>query len=289
MVFPAVSGRLGNGGQTMNTVPGNYLEHAVEGFVTLEPIMRKHCNPKFIDYFKDLWPIALKAPRFLLPSGGIAVNAELRHLTPPVRLPYPCTVMEFDTAEGANLILIARETETEHGALMIGISMVHRGWNECKNWWVPCEHVLFIDCSTHPITEQGAVHIRVADIDKEKSVLPEDAGADNWSINTFDCVLSLILALQCSNVGTETIPPPPTLNKKRIQNGRLPFVEYKILTIEGTRVPSEPGTGTHASPRQHLRRGHVRRLSDGRKVWVHQCLVGDPKKGTIVKDYRVRV
>ena len=158
----------------MNTVPGNYLEHAVEGFVTLEPIMRKHCNPKFIDYFKDLWPIALKAPRFLLPSGGIAVNAELRHLTPPVRLPYPCTVMEFDTAEGANVILIAREIETEHGALMIGISMVHRGWSECwrdylaahtrvGTWTDHCYHIRFFCCATlgeaaSPSEHGGYVH-----------------------------------------------------------------------------------------------------------------------------------
>jgi hypothetical protein len=50
---------------------------------------------------------------------------------------------------------------------------------------------------------------------------------------------------------------------------------------------SEPLGGTHASPRWHIRRGHWRRLADGRRVFVQACEFGDPAQGGIVKDYLV--
>lgn len=48
---------------------------------------------------------------------------------------------------------------------------------------------------------------------------------------------------------------------------------------------SEPQGGSHASPRWHVRRGHWRQLSDGRRVFVRACEVGDPERGGVIKDY----
>lgn len=45
--------------------------------------------------------------------------------------------------------------------------------------------------------------------------------------------------------------------------------------------------GTHASPREHTRRGHWRTCKSGKRVWVRSCVCGDPKKGRISKDYRL--
>ena len=36
-------------------------------------------------------------------------------------------------------------------------------------------------------------------------------------------------------------------------------------------------------PREHLRRGHVRRLPDGRKTWVQACVVGSRALGVVRK------
>ena len=44
--------------------------------------------------------------------------------------------------------------------------------------------------------------------------------------------------------------------------------------------------GTHRSPRQHLRRGHIRRLPT-KKVWVNSAIIGNSKNGIIQKDYAV--
>ena len=54
------------------------------------------------------------------------------------------------------------------------------------------------------------------------------------------------------------------------------------------RRPSEELGGTHASPRTHLRRGHIRRLRWGPKVWVNSCVVNPGAIGGVNKDYAVR-
>jgi len=45
------------------------------------------------------------------------------------------------------------------------------------------------------------------------------------------------------------------------------------------------GKGTHASPRQHLRRGHIRRLRSGKAIWVRECVVNADKDEKVV--YRI--
>ena len=102
-------------------------------------------------------------------------------------------------------------------------------------------------------------------------------------------VFSLMEALSCSNVKTETVEPPHRLNKCRIKRGKNPFLSYKILTLDlpSDNKKSASGTGNHASPRLHLRRGHVRNLSSGRRIWVNSCMVGKPENGILEKTYRV--
>ena len=57
--------------------------------------------------------------------------------------------------------------------------------------------------------------------------------------------------------------------------------------IEPTAPRQEAKGGTHASPRQHDRRGHLRRLKSGKNVWVKPHKVGDPSKGVVFHDYRI--
>lgn len=45
--------------------------------------------------------------------------------------------------------------------------------------------------------------------------------------------------------------------------------------------------GTHAAPRWHVRRGHWRKIADGRRVFVRECEVGDKARGGVIKDYEV--
>ena len=105
-------------------------------------------------------------------------------------------------------------------------------------------------------------------------------------------LMSMLSALNCKNVRVEKTPdsvarlrsPPKT------RPGALPFDTYHMLTIDSAESGGV-GTGGAAgnrSPREHLRRGHIRRLSDGRRVWVNATVVAAGRPGGVVrKDYAV--
>lgn len=103
-------------------------------------------------------------------------------------------------------------------------------------------------------------------------------------------VLGLVEALSCTNVTTEvTQAGDAALNARRVRQGKLPLYETRTLVIVPGRSSGAGavGAGQHASPRQHLRRGHIRRLQDGRKTWVNACIVGASQDGIIDKRYSV--
>lgn len=106
----------------------------------------------------------------------------------------------------------------------------------------------------------------------------------------FIAVMELIEILSCRNVSINSVAPAAALNKKRSSKGRVPFFEYKVLMLDPTQE-SASGTGvakgTHASPRVHLRRGHIRRLPD-RNIWVNATVVGNKQMGMVSKDYAVK-
>jgi len=68
-----------------------------------------------------------------------------------------------------------------------------------------------------------------------------------------------------------------------------PFDDYHILTIESPKAAASDGGhgGSHRSPREHLRRGHIRRLEDGRKLWINATVVNAGVGGKVSKDYRI--
>ncbi len=94
-------------------------------------------------------------------------------------------------------------------------------------------------------------------------------------------------AMACKNV--RAIRPPltrkPVSTKSR--KGRQSLFSHKVLVVDvpGSKGEGQLAGGTHASPRLHLRRGHVRRLPSGESVWVQPCVVGDKSKGMVTKDY----
>lgn len=69
------------------------------------------------------------------------------------------------------------------------------------------------------------------------------------------------------------------------------FADYHICEINPFGDEPAPRVtlgGTHASPALHERRGHLRALASGKIVPVRPAWVGDPNRGAILKDYRVK-
>ena len=101
---------------------------------------------------------------------------------------------------------------------------------------------------------------------------------------------NIFAVMACSNVRTRDHQPDAALNKKRAKAGKVPLVSYKTLEIVVPNTRYEgggSGGGTHASPRVHLRRGHIRKIADGKTVWVQACVVVS-KHGMVLKDYKLR-
>lgn len=104
-------------------------------------------------------------------------------------------------------------------------------------------------------------------------------------------LLSFLNALQCSNVHIERSEPSAT-HKALAASKRsaLPFDTYHILTIDlpARLAANSSSAGPHRSPREHLRRGHIRRLDDGRRIWINATVVNAGIGGRVSKDYRLR-
>lgn len=117
----------------------------------------------------------------------------------------------------------------------------------------------------------------------------------NDSIDELGATWDLLAALNCRNVGVRCQEAPAALNKKRLKSGKLPFRDTLFLDIAVDSAPRDTGrssgTGGHASPRAHLRRGHIRRLPatekrDSRSLWINATHVGQGV--ATAKTYRVR-
>jgi len=79
---------------------------------------------------------------------------------------------------------------------------------------------------------------------------------------------------------------PTYTNRRKMAQGKSPTYTWHTVIIEPSQIKREHQGGTHTSPRQHDRRGHLRRLRSGKNVWVRACVVGDASKGGVFKDYQ---
>jgi hypothetical protein len=123
--------------------------------------------------------------------------------------------------------------------------------------------------------------------DQAHAVVSADSGDEVLATMAFAALTS------CANVSFETLPASAALNKKRAGKGRQPLFDVRVLMVGdsgalrgGGRHTQVQATGTHASPRTHLRRGHVRRLED-KTVWVNAALVNPAVQEAPVPRYRM--
>lgn len=109
-------------------------------------------------------------------------------------------------------------------------------------------------------------------------------------------VLEFIEACSCSNVSHQVIQAAPKASvvQRRARDGKLPLLETRALVLDlpgrtKTAIGGQSGGDSgRSSPRQHLRRGHIRRLESGKRVWVQSAVIGAERSGVIEKSYAVR-
>lgn len=109
-------------------------------------------------------------------------------------------------------------------------------------------------------------------------------------------IFALCLALSTKNIPKVTEIPPPKLQQKRAKEGLPPLPYTTNVNLNAymiARNNTESGnTGTHASPRPHLRRAHLRTIMRGEEtitIPVQQCMVNwDGESPLIREEYKVK-
>jgi len=106
----------------------------------------------------------------------------------------------------------------------------------------------------------------------------DDASLKDIGNTCLQIILAFCAILNSRNTEIITTPAPKRLNEKRAKKGKPPIGEIKEIRINygGKRymIDGREEGGTHASPRLHWRRGHVRRLASGKITNVRPTLVG---------------
>lgn len=229
--------------------------------------------------------LAAASQKFLLPDGGLLIDdLELRAIDGeiPLRLPHPFLALEFLHADDAarpdvltKRIVFVRERDQFVHLSGAGCSPCDVIWT-----WLP-ECAIAMQDYLDRSDPSGLATVRY------RPLAPWEAGPENYHLylKVFMCFLN---ALACSNVHMERSAPRKQSKKVK---AALPFDTYHILTID---VPGQAGERTglirpHRSPREHMRRGHIRRLADGRRVWVNATVVAAWRgSGVVTKDYALR-
>lgn len=232
---------------------------------------------------EPLFEASRSAVKFMLPEDGLLiVDTELRGLRGAgLRLPFPVVALEFrsehdprsvahDLVPLTKNIVFASEDDGK-------IRIFHAGFDVRRQDWLVVPQIR-IDPDGWMrdgklIYEATDPRIPIDDYQKGLVVL-----------------FSFLNSLACSNVGIEKVP---RINRPGKVKSALPFDDYHILTVD---IPSREagGDGGHGSregrtPREHLRRGHIRRLADGRRIWINATIVAAGKGGgALQKDYLLR-
>lgn len=231
----------------------------------------------------SLW--ARGAIKFQLPEGGMTIDdPDLRGIDEslPLRLPFKSIALEYvqygdaKSSTTKHIIFAQQDEKNEriyiHDVMDIGGS----GWAVHDiEFYIPTEG--YLDRSEKGYMGYPALRLH----DRDFGWLPNDS---NYGCQRV--LFAFLNALSCSNAHIETVKPRS--EGKKIKSA-LPFDTYHYLTIDvhhESKCGSGLVVGNHRSPREHIRRGHIRRLNN-RKIWVNATVVAAGSKGVITKDYRM--
>lgn len=258
-----------------------------------------------------LLSIAAQAAKFVLPVGGRVLDDRLRGLSgdEPLRLPYPSVVLEYPAKldgigvveksgkgclTASRRVVLAMQDGEEVAVYLLFFSDELGYWTMApfgaRVGRAPAGAQFALGLSANDFTDFAMTIFPVGSIDE----VSRQAGVD-WREKAFldltdECraVLEFVEALACSNVGHESLGAPRKLNRAAARRGALPFDEYRVLYVRkagGGEQERVGDGGDRRSPREHLRRGHVRRLPDGRRLWINACVVNAGAGGAVSKTY----
>lgn len=226
--------------------------------------------------------LAMHSQKFNLPDGGILIDdSELRALDDDaiLTLPFDSIALEYIESRGAgegqavSTKRIVFASQYEDIIIMAPVSYFDRE----KAWFAYPP----VSIPRSGYRNRAAIPGKQIPINIEKSI---DDFSDQDYGHELMALISTLNALQCSNVSISK----HSSSKKLTPKAALKFDDFHLLEISNTLhvVDGINRGGTHRSPREHLRRGHIRRLETGKKIWVNAAVIGAGRgAGKIAKHY----
>lgn len=245
--------------------------------------------------------------RFIVPDHGLVCpDREFIAIgMSPIHLPFSAISVEFDAPEESaerhmsdnevacsKRVAVAKELSESSGPYTANV-LRQLGWTRAiyiqpvphqddLGSWLPYNPILLdADRPFHDLNDRNGT-IRVSPFIKHEGaqIVLKDAGDE------LRAVLSLLNFLACSNVVCERVNP---IGKKSAKSGKVGDCYYVLKVVNKTSdIASSVSIGNRISPREHLRRGHMRKCNSGKVVWVNAAVVNAGRgHGKISKDYKV--
>lgn len=294
--------------------PYNYLRKAIPQLKERNKRLVKQ-NPKYVAHVNDIIQAAQKAVKFVMPVNGRIFETNFSGLPEIVKLPFKTIVIEYEVDSMNSM------AEEVFGPDVTKPAMKRIVYAEQQNEAIIIASIVAFQEPSGDLWQVQPFFTEIL----PKGVVPDDASVedipqlkdygrleelrvrlydmggmaqyvygDDWERHAYvdmndesSAVLSLIEALTCRNVSFEALPVKK--NKGAQMRGALPFDEYHTLIVNARNRASDSSEdqgGTHRSPREHLRRGHIRRLPTG-NVWVNSTIVNAGFHGKVIKSYEV--
>lgn len=193
-------------------------------------------------------------------------------------LPFDVVIFNFGACGGRGRVICDFVIKNSNGFTVNEILKIDDNWLIMP--WVAYIHFgSNLDTGAaqfHPL-EFASSH-KIADFNREQAT------------QSTQRVLQALVCMETKHVRITDESASEKLNKVRERRGACPISGHKIVTIDTSSAIVEISDrgGTHASPRLHWRRGHVRHLTGGTKTKVKPCLVGDPAAARVSQEWRAR-
>lgn len=252
-------------------------------------------NPEAYEVETKLIEIASISKKFILPANAEFLQIDdkknndlFRDLCANrdgIRLPFPNIVFEFKFNSVKIIFLISeQESQTIESEKFFCLSIF---FNDNGIWTVPwiVTYVRFDSYAGTHILYKDLKRNQLHDSDSEEGSKLADG------ILPFIYVLiRFLVAISCSNVTHDPVCSAKKEKYKSSKTNPYGFDEYRTIVVKNNyQAHSSSGhSGIHRSPREHLRRGHVRRLSDGKNIWINSMVVNSGTRGKITSDYDLR-
>jgi hypothetical protein len=250
------------------------------------------------EYLEIVFGLLHRSQKFLLPTGGRMFDDKMYSGligVDEINLPYKEIAIEYhvgkigvdvpppeeDEVFASKRIILAKEIEDMIAIIPVvfmhtlgGIWMTYPPLN--------IEKKDTIDRSRVSVEGRPYVHVSVSEYIHKNHL------QKNY-MDELDVLFGLLSILNCKNVRIEkSLPHKPTNIKKRRKKA-FGFDSYHILTVGSNRGKGgkkSDGLSERRSPREHLRRGHIRRLKT-HNVWVNAAIINRGIGGKVSKSYGV--